>query len=172
MKKDEALFQVTLTMEGNLKGPLDESHLQPNLKSFYLPSQVALFFFLHFTHIFYQHWHTRRAVNYEKCTFYALVYDNDNCCSSIIFLIKAKQITYNWPQNHNTSTFESTAASLQGPARVSLVSEEWSLPHGPSWSSTPWNHYYDKHPKCLSRGSARKQHHLGLWSTRTSGKAW
>ncbi len=26
-KKDEALFEVTLTMEGNLKGPLNESHL-------------------------------------------------------------------------------------------------------------------------------------------------
>ena len=28
-KSNEASFEVTLTMEGNLKGPLDETHLQP-----------------------------------------------------------------------------------------------------------------------------------------------
>ena len=36
-KKDGALCEVTLTMEGNLKGPLDESHLQPGLKYFTYP---------------------------------------------------------------------------------------------------------------------------------------
>lgn len=43
-EKDEASFQVTLTMEGNLKGPQDETHLQPDSKCFHLPTQVALFF--------------------------------------------------------------------------------------------------------------------------------
>lgn len=86
-KKDEALFQVTLTMEGNLKGPLDESHLQPDFNCFYLPSQVALFFAFH-TQFLPTVAH-REGSKLLKCTFYAFVYDNNNCCSSIIFLIKA-----------------------------------------------------------------------------------
>lgn len=64
---NEAYFEVTLTMEGNLKGPLDESHLQPDLKCFYLPSQVALFFCI--SHSFYQQWHTGRAINYSNAPF-------------------------------------------------------------------------------------------------------
>lgn len=82
-------------MEGNLKGPLDESHLQPGLKTFYLPTQVALFLAFH-TQFLPTVAHTEGSNLLKKnAPFYAFVvffvffffFDNDDCCASIIFLL-------------------------------------------------------------------------------------
>lgn len=88
---------------------------------FYLPSQVALFCI---SHSIYQQWHSRRAM---LKTFYLNIY----LWQQYLLLI------YNFPhvsrphitdlKNHNTRTFESERdALMRGPARISLLSEEWS----------------------------------------------
>lgn len=112
-------------MEGNLKGSKDETPLQPDFTCFHLPNQPGSpFFFLHFTHffifIFYlnQQWHRGRAAATRNAPFGHFFYNNNNHCSSIIFILKQAK------QNHNMSTFEREHLHLRrGPGGVSPSSE-------------------------------------------------
>lgn len=112
-------------MEGNLKGSKDETPLQPDFTCFHLPNQPGSpFFFFAFHTFFYFYFLFKSTVaqregsSYQKCTFWAFFYNNNNHCSSILFILKQAK------QNHNMSTFEREHLHLRrGPGGVSPSSE-------------------------------------------------
>lgn len=114
-------FKSRSQWRGIWKGQRMKHHYSLILHVFtYLTSQVALFFFLHFTHffifIFYlnQQWHRGRAAATRNAPFGHFFYNNNNHCSSIIFILKQAK------QHHNMSTFEREHLHLRrGPGGVS-----------------------------------------------------